>query len=404
MTIEYISMWTEDEPQARYLRELGQKFQRESGYNVRYTFSGREVLTNIRGRILMNNPPDLVDQDLSELNGAFLGGDDIQVESMKHLFYQTPGPEGQERLVDIFYGKALDLYKINEEIYFFPYELITSGIFYNRDLFEEKNLEIPSDWDAFMDLCFHLKIKGYTPLALDGTIPFYNAYYFYWFLTRLLDSSAFLRAMEDPSGEIWKEADYMMAARYVASLSDRHYAFFQDGYQRSIFPLAQKEWASGENAFILCGSWIPAETERYRSFKAGYFPFPNLTEEEKRDQMEAYLIGCAIPLGAENREGAEKFLRFMIRKENCIDLVNKTMNISARKDVEYPDILAEIKPYVENASSFHIPYGGVLLRYPDWFSRIFSPLNNALIFGEISPEEFIEQIRLKTVRYWKEQE
>ncbi len=402
--IEYVSMWTEGEPQALYLKELGDSFLQDRGYRIQFTFAGREVLTSIRGRILMEDPPDLVDQDLSELNGAFLGGKEIQAEDLTDLFYKSPGPEGQNRLIDIFYERAMDLYKIGDRVYFFPYELITSGFFYNKQLFEEKDLSVPEDWDSFMDLCFRLKIKGFNPLALDGSIPYYNAYYYYWFLSRLIDPEAFIKAVMDRSGETWQEDDYLMAARYVASLSDRHYAFFQDGYQRSIFPLAQKQWASNESAFILCGSWIPSETEKYRKFTAGYFPFPNLTEEDKRFQMEAYLIGCAIPLGADNREGAEEFLQYMIRRENSRFLVEKTGNISARKDIPYPEALKDIRPYITEAEQFHIPYGGVLLHYPEWFSRVFNPLNDALVFGEISPVEFIDELQRRSVRYWKDQD
>ena len=39
------------------------------------------------------------------------------------------------------------------KVYAMPYSQNFMGVFYNMDIFEEQNLEIPETWDAFMELC-----------------------------------------------------------------------------------------------------------------------------------------------------------------------------------------------------------------------------------------------------------
>ena len=45
------------------------------------------------------------------------------------------------------------------------------GVWYNIDIFEENDLEIPQTWDEFVQVCESLKAKGIVPLGLHGKDP-----------------------------------------------------------------------------------------------------------------------------------------------------------------------------------------------------------------------------------------
>jgi ABC-type glycerol-3-phosphate transport system substrate-binding protein len=400
--VSYVSMWQEGESQAEYLKEMADAFKNETGKKINIRFVGRDVLTKVKSSIMMNNPPDLIDQDFSELAGALITKQDIMVEPINDLFYNEKGPEGQNRVMDIFNENMIKLYEREGKLYFFPYEYTTSGFFYNKALFSKHNLNPPQTWDEFIKVNEVLKSNGIAALALDGTIDSYNAYYFYWAVERIIGPGGLRKAAEDSTGKIWDSPGYLEAARLVYQLSKAQKNYFQAGYNASQWPAAQVKWASGKVGSILCGTWIPDETriQAGKGFEYGFYPFPEVESGKGRaTDVEAVLIGCAIPRGAKYPQSAREFLKFLMRKENASKLVSKTRNISAREDTEYPKLLADLKPIVDGALNFHIGYDGAMAELAGWFKYIFYNIDNQLISGDITPEEFIAQMKEKTIDY-----
>ena len=70
--IHYSSMWKEGEPQATWLKNVVTDFEKKTGIKVELKLSGREVLTKEKGNIIMDTPPDIIDQDINELTAALL--------------------------------------------------------------------------------------------------------------------------------------------------------------------------------------------------------------------------------------------------------------------------------------------------------------------------------------------
>lgn len=403
-SLEYVTMWNAGEPQAIFMEEMAAAFKEETGIQVDITFAGRDILTKIRSRLLMNDAPDLVDQDFSELAGALLKDDSVLVEPLNDFFYKEEGPEGQDQMIDLFSEELVKLYAENDTIYFFPYEFITSGFFYDKTLFDKHGVEAPETWEEFISMNRSLKEAGIPGLTLDGNISFYNAYYYYWALARVMGSGYLSKAAADTTGESWDDPGYLKAAELVYQLSEGGENFFQPGYAGSNYPAAQADWALNKSGSILCGTWIPSETKAQKtdSFEVGFYPFPAV-EGGNGDlsDVEAYLIGFAIPKGATNVEGAKAFMKFVSRKVNAEKLATDTVNIAARSDAAYPELLKGVKPMVDQAESYHVSYDGAMQRYPEWFANVFYPADNALVFGDITPEEFVETMKQNTIDFWK---
>jgi raffinose/stachyose/melibiose transport system substrate-binding protein len=403
-SIEYVSMWNAGEPQALFLEDMAAKFEAETGTKVEITFAGRDILTKIRSRLLMQDSPDLVDQDFSELSGALLKDDSVLVEPLNDFLYKTEGPEGQSSMMDLFDEHLVKLYAENGNIYFFPYEFITSGFFYDKKLYAANGIKAPATWDEFVENNAALGAAGIPALALDGNISFYNAYYYYWALTRVMGPGHLKEAAGDPSGKAWDNPGYLKAAQMVYELSEGGKNFFQEGYAGSNYPAAQADWALNKSGAILCGTWIPSETksQQVSGFDMGFFPFPSIDGGKgKTSDVEAYLIGMAVPKGAKNIEGAKAFMKFISRKEHADQLAKDTVNIAARTDAHYPELLADVQPVLGAAENFHVSYDGVMQLYPEWFSNVFYPADNDLVFGKTTPEEFIASIKKETINYWK---
>jgi raffinose/stachyose/melibiose transport system substrate-binding protein len=400
--VEYYSMWKSGEPQAEYLMQMAEAFEKEAGIKIKLLFAGRDVLTKVKSRAMMEDPPDLVDQDFNELSAAISIGS-LKATDIEAVFYKDQGPEGQNRLMDLFQEEYLRLYEKNGRLCLFPYEFITSGFFYDKKLYEENGIHEPKVWDEFIQNGDVLSGKGIAPLAQDGNINFYNAYYFAWAVERVLGPGAFKKAAEDRSGNTWDEPGYLEAARMVYSISNGDKGYFQKGYDLSEWPTAQIEWAQGKYGNILCATWIPMETKGYTepAFEYGFYPFPQVKNGKgKTGDVEIGFIGCAIPQGAENAEGAISFLKFMLKKENARKFCDRTNTISARKDVEYPLLLAPVHEYVRNIQKPYKSYDGVWADLPGWWAK-FLTVDDKLIFGKIPPEEFIKEVKEQSVAFWQ---
>lgn len=400
--IEYLSMWNKTEPQAQYLQQMAQDYFKETGTEVNISFLGRDVLSKARSRLMTGNPPDIVEQDFNELSAAVSIGS-LEASEISDLFYAESGPEGQKRLIDIFGEDLVKLYSKHNKLYFFPYERFTSGFFYNKNLYSKYDLIQPSNWGEFISNCNILNSKEIKPLAADGTISFYNAYYFSWAVERVLGTGAFLRAAEDKSGQAWDDEGYLRAARIVYELSKAQRNYFQKGYQNYLWPTAQIEWAQGSSANILCATWIPSETQDFTNndFTYGFFPFPEIEGGKgKLTDVEVSFIGCSIPVGANHEREAKEFLKYLVKKENAQSFNKMTKTISARIDVDYPDVLSDIKKYSDNMIVPYRIFDGVWADIPDWLTQVFFPLHDKLFFGNITPEEFVKLIKQASKSFW----
>jgi ABC-type glycerol-3-phosphate transport system substrate-binding protein len=400
--IEYSSMWKEGEPQATWLKNTVAAFEKETGVKVKLTLAGRDVLTKEKSRIIMKNPPDVIDQDINEITAALLNKK-ILAEPLDDL-YSSKGPEGQSRLLDIFPENLINLYKKDGKSYFIPYEFVTSLFMYDKGMINEIGMTAPKTWDEFIKIGDKLREKGIAPLALDGNVYGYNAYYYCWLVERVMGPGNFAKVAKDTTGASWDDKGYLKAAQYVAQISKAQKDFFQKGYEISNYPKGQAYWAQGNAGSILCGTWIPVETAKQvkADFEYQFYSFPEVSGGVgKTTDVEALLIGCSIPKGAKNATRAKELLKFMVNKVNATKFAKDTTSISSRIDVEYPQKLAAIKPIVKAAENFFKPYDGVMSDAPEWFANVFYPLDNKLVFGEITPEDFIKQIKQKSINYYK---
>lgn len=400
-TITYASLWTESEPQALWLKSLGESYEAETGVKVEMTWVGRDVLNQVKTLILSGNAPDLVDQDQSELSGAFLTEKEQLVQPLDDLL-QGPGPDGEATLASVFNEKYLDLYTFQGKNYFIPYNFITSGFYYNKNLWKEVGAEAPRTWNDFLAAADQFKAAGYEFCAQDND-PMYNSYWYYWAVQRVMGAGKLLEAAQDKTGAAWDDPGYLKAAQMVQEISKAGKNIFQEGYEGSVWPAGQNDFALGNQATILCGTWIPVELKDMvdSNWDWGYFPFPTVeggvgTEKD----MEAYLIGFCIPNGAKNVEGAKDFLKYVSSEKNAQGLIDDALCMHARKGSSMPSVLQDVAGYLDNAENFHLSYDGVASKAAQWNADVFYPHANALFHGETTAEQFVANIKEASIAFY----
>ncbi len=78
-----------------------------------------------------------------------------------------PTAPGYDHWWDMFRFQAISRGKAAPDglVYCLSYDMIETGIFYNKTVFDRLGLREPQDWDEFLEICRILQDAGYTPVA-----------------------------------------------------------------------------------------------------------------------------------------------------------------------------------------------------------------------------------------------
>lgn len=307
--------------------------------------------------------------------------------------FVEPGRPGSEAWWDMFRYQAISRAKaapIDRKMYCLTYDMVETGIYYNKSKFNELGLDLPETWAEFMDLQRRIKNEGYTPfitviesisdwgvdvifdqlyydvlpgidLSKDPIREAYLQGYLDWDEVALLITKGFFTG-EDPR---FREITRLLGewrAYWNKDLSIRT----MDRY---------RPFMSQKAIMIWDGSWLVHRMELSKSvgFDWGVFYLPPITRETSRfaprERVETCVIGGAgqqfsITKRAwsdvkgnsdlerfANRHGSERlkrvvqFAQFMCLPENAERIVNESLQFIP--NIVGVEARPEMQPFVE---------------------------------------------------------
>ena len=200
--------------------------------------------------------------------------------------------------------------RIGGEIYVVPYKIQTGGVFYNKDMFAEYNLEVPTTWEEFETVCETFYDAGVTPIIMGlkdaglHVVPFSLAAA----NETLKDDSDW--PMKRMNGEVTFANDegIRTAAKEYALMMNKYNA-----PDKSSITYAQSiEYFYNQKApMFIMGSWLQgtdAQTEH--EFETGFFPLPG---KGGKTVMPLWVNeGLSISAETEYPDIAKDFVRFFL--------------------------------------------------------------------------------------------
>lgn len=395
-TVEYWSMFNVGEPLQVWLEEKLKQFEGETGITVKATWSGRDVITNMRSSLLSGNAPDLVDQSNAELTAGLISNE-LVIPLDEHLDGPAYGSDGKWR--DTFVPNIMSEMEYSDgKTYIIPRDAYSSGVFYSKKLFDDLGLQPPQTWEQFIEVSEKLKANGIAPLAADGNIQFYNVWYFNWLAMREVGPEKLYAAAADETGETWREPGFLEAAKKVSQLVESGY--FASGYEGSAYPAAQVNWINGNAGMMLMGAWMPKEMSEQtpEDFDMQMFPFPDSGAYDPT-VTELWANGWAVLKDGKNNAGAVELLKFLTSKPIMEELVELGtpgpivgLNMPQGLDTQ-ADMLA-------NASQVVPKWAGLERDFAELNKRVLWMVNDELFFGKITPEQYIEKLVKEQKAYY----
>ena len=229
------------------------------------------------------------------------------------------------------------------KIYGFAFAVKTGGmgVVYNKDLFEEKGVEIPKTYEEFLAVCENLKAQGVT--------PFYGPFKDVWTFQMWTTSTwGYYAAKSEP--DLWdrlnaNEIGWDEVPAFRESL-EKAYDLYKDGYMQSTvlsddYNSIPAAMSSGDYAMTVGSNTTVRDLlNAYPDIQFDMFPYPVYEGEDEYLTISQLDAEFFIPKDAKHIEEARKFLNFMAQPEQC-DTAQKAAsfvpNVKGAKDPEFDE-------------------------------------------------------------------
>ncbi len=254
--------------------------------------------------------------------------------------YVETGAPGNERWLDLFFDIPFESMRILGSHYTINYDLVTSMMFYNKDIFAEVGVEVPETVAEFVEVMQKLQDAGHTPYGGIGS----------WFMYDTLGQlggsvMAGLTPQVNPDGgaTTFEEVacaidkgifraetpEYREWMRLMKELAAYRTPDWTDKNANAI-----TKWLNGDIVIVEDGTWRIKENKMNPNiqFEWGMFYPPTCTAESSEvctgtpaPPIGGAVGGFAITKGAMDRDNIElaaDFLMFLTAPQNAERMIN----------------------------------------------------------------------------------
>ena len=284
------------------------------------------------------------------------------------------------------YPTLLKEYTISSGLVFgFTQGSSTAFIYYNKELFKEMGLEVPTNFDDFIAVCDKIKAKGITPIGLAGQDPWNTEFPFDWIYANQiavkLGAGGYQKSLQDGSFSL-DNPEGIEVFKKIKKLS----SYFQKGVTNDSETSTQDLFAKKKVAMTLAGSWNAALAERAGFAGAIFPPFGNKGAEQWVVNSPESAIGASnTHTSPEYVDAKTKFLNWWFSPEGYQFMQNARGNIPSIDNAInvkiMPDIQALLPILGKNPS---IPF--LMNTYSSAASDVFIATLSGIFIGSSAPE------------------
>lgn len=396
----YWSLWNEPEPGASVVKSLIADYESaHPGVTIEAVWNGRQNQTTVRNALASGTPIDIMDADMDGLKGGLAGAGELLPWTDE---LAGASPDGAGTFADLFYPTLIDMAANDGVSYQIPYMLYAYNILYNAKLFRDAGVtSAPEDWDDFVAALEKVKATGVNAIAIESDIAFYNVKWFNYLLERIAGPDFLLKAVEDKTGETWRDPAVRKALDMELDLWTRGLVPEESrGYQ---WPAAQQTVAFGETAAELVGSWLPVELADTveDGFEWGAMRFPAVKGglgDINHVEVNAFSFG--VLKGTKHEAEARDFIKFVVSAPSQQRFADEAKIGVANKSVAWAPEVAAARQSLDEASLILPENHGIKALYPDYSTNVYEALHNQAFLGLITPEDYIEQMVSRTKEFW----
>ena len=314
------------------LQNLTNKFM-ESNKNITVTLQNQSSYPDLQQKITATTASP---KDLPTLTQAYPQWmvnpiqDELLVDLKSYIENETIGDKNYNNILEGFRKGA----EIDGKVYGMPFNKSTEVIWYNKTLFDELGLEVPTTFEEFAQVAKTItEKKGIVGAGFDSLNNFYTTY--------LKNKGVDFNSETDVTGAESVEA----ANYYLDGVKDGYFRIAgTDNYLSGPFAAEQLGMYVGSNAGE---SFVKQGVDG--KFEIGVAPYP--AESVMQQGTDVYMFSNAT---AEQRTAAFEFLKFLTSTENQITWGVETGYIPATQEAiasdEYKTSGSLVAPVLEQVT------------------------------------------------------
>jgi len=260
---------------------------------------------------------------------------------------------------DSFIPGTTEAFAIDGHTYALPLEFNVAPIFYNKEIFRQFRLEIPTTLDELKHVITVLAEQNFTPIALGNKDRWTGSLWYMYLADRYAGHGALADALEGRASFLTD--DLLKAAEEVQSLVDNQ-AFIR-GFNGLSNEEARAEFLSGRAAMYLMGSWmVPDFTtnmdipQEYRD-NVGFFKFPVATGGKGTidDWIGGPGVGLFVAENSQVKEEAKRFVKYFVERWGELAVAEAGVIPATKVDTssfDLPQLYLDLFHEVNRARSF----------------------------------------------------
>jgi raffinose/stachyose/melibiose transport system substrate-binding protein len=284
----------------------------------------------LRTRLVKNDVPEVM-----TLNG---NGGTYGDLALAGIFRDFTGDPALENINEASQEVLNDLGRMPGETNGVPFATNADGVIYNKDVFAELGLEVPTTWDELLEVAQQVQDAG--------MVPFYHTWREAWTTLPPFNPLAQNLPPEDfweqrRAGETTFAEEYPAVMQQLLELKQYGPA---DPF-RFDYNTGNRAMADGEAAMYLQGIWaIPSIRAINPDINLGVFTLPTTNDPERNRLVSGVDVLFTMPRQeTEHTEEALTFIRWMVQQEPAARYAQEQSHFSAVKGVEQSDpALAEL--------------------------------------------------------------
>lgn len=271
-------------------------------------------------------------------------------------------------------------------------QYFTPRLWYHKDIFDEHNIELPKTFDELISVCKALKDKGFVPMSIVGKDG--------W--TPNLHMLQTMIMAEDPQVAldlVNNETDFSnpVIKRALGRIQKLvQVGAFAPGVTNIDYGPAIEMYTSGEAAMLAMFTWELGNLEEAAP-DTDFIPWPSADEGVDPNGVIQYwgapLSGYLVSANTENPEVAAEFAMFCATQDALY------YNIEQKSPIMF-DTGIEIEGMSELMQKNLDQFNGAQIKIPSIWTTTFNAkmsaeiatLNNMLLTGDYSPDDYIEAI------------
>lgn len=302
-----------------------------------------------------------------------------------------------ESYVERFIPASLSNVTFDGEIYGVPVENIAVAvIYYNKDIFEQFSLEVPTTWDELVAVSETLVENGVAPFSLANKTKWPSSMFYMYLVDRIAGPELFA-SVANRTGESFENEAFVQAGQMIQDLVNM--GGFAEGYNGLDYDTGQSRMLmyGGVAAMELMGTWqiatYKSENPEFYENSLGFIPFPAVEGGAGSPTNVVGTVGdnfYHISSGCEYPDEAFELIQYMIDDESVAVRVEdgRIPPVVGVSDMLEDPVLQQVIAMVENAESVQLWYDQFL---PPELGEAHKDAMQALFGLEITPEETAAQ-------------